>query len=318
MPPALAAILAVSEAVSESQQPLTTASESIGLVHALSNQLKACLAPDEALAVSAGTDAFQKQLVNIHPKLVSKGSSQPQSIDAAEISKKAIASVAHDYIQRSIYARRKIAAYGRKVITHGSTIIVPSYSAVVDGVLRCATDSGVEFQVIFVTDPNLFEGSRKSLDNLVEYLKQAEISVAFTDLDLIAQTMIGCPQLQPQMPLQYPASKATVLTGAAALLASGGMLASVATQTTCAIARAYERPVLVAAETAKIVKDLGLSKSLNKSLRMDAEAEPKPSIEETGRQQMGTIPANFITNFITEMGVHGPAVNAEEALKKWS
>lgn len=296
--------------MNESQQPLTTSSETIALIASLSKELKSSLSPDQALAASAGTDAFQTQLVTTYAKPPAGvgGAANPDQSNAD--TKKVIHDAAEAYVQRFLKARTRIASYGRRMTTSGCTIIVPSYSSVVDAMLRNAVDSDVEFQVFFIHEPHLSGAVQKKREDLIHYLEQHELGLQLIDLVSVAQIMRCAPPRLSNTMQNFPAARTVVLTGAAALLASGGILASLATQVCCSVANANDKRVLVAAETSKCVKELGMRTTLSKMA---------PDFKDTQLgEQMDIIPAEFITSFVTEHGPQNTSAIAEEALRKWS
>ena len=318
VPPSLAAVLAVSDAVSKSQQPLTTSSESIALIASLSKELKNCLQPGEALEVSSGTDAFQKQLVTTNARSV--GDSSPTSADARRL----IIDAAKTFVDRSIAARNSIARYGRRIINDGSTIVVPSYSKLVDDLIEDAVDAGVDFQVIFVNEADFDNLQFQATQSLMKSLRKQGIGVGVINVEKIAQVLRNRPINLIGTNRPYTASQMFVLTGASALLASGGILASLQTQVTCAAAKTYAKHVWVAAETTLCVKELGIkSQASNNGVVSTIEPDQLSEKSNIGKSSapktsLAFVSPNMITSFVTEHGPLNACAVAEEALRMWS
>ena len=310
LPPALAAIQAISQAVNESQQPLTTSSETIALISSLSDEIKSNLTPDEALATSAGTDTFQKQLVTAYARSSTGVEDATSSNRPVADPKKVVHEAAQMYVKHSLDARKEIASYGRRIITTGCSIAMPSYSHIVDAMLRDAASAGVDFQVFLIKETHLNVAIQKKIEDLIDCLKQRELGVCHVEPASIVQLIRDSPPRLGHTTQSFPAAQIIVLTGAAALTASGGILALPNTQISCSVAKAYNRPVFVAAETCKCVKELGVAPLLQKIKGHSGNQRPGT--------QMDFVPAEFISSFITEFGPQNPAAVADEALKKWS
>ena len=293
---------------------MTTLSESVALVASLSDELRASLTPAEALSVSAGTDAFQKHLVSILAKPYSTDTPLTQVASSVSDTKKAIVETGKAYVEETLEARRAVSEHGDRAIISGSTVIVPSYSDVVNALLRKAATANVEFQVFFVRDTNASSHSSQQRNELMSCLETCEIGAHTIEISQVAQLFQSDPpQLMPSS-RNFGSSKVFVLTGASSLLASGGAVTSPNTQTTISVANAYNRPVIIATETAKCTKEHGVRSLFARKLGSSpADEFPKDMID-----QISIVPPAFIRFFVTEEGLQDPSTIAERAFKKWS
>ncbi|KAL9089326.1 MAG: hypothetical protein Q9159_002627 [Coniocarpon cinnabarinum] len=321
LPNYLAAVNAISDEIAKSQQPLTTLSEAIALVASLSDLLKSSLPLTEALAISSGTDAFQKRLVTTlnRPGTHSHQSSTPAGSVAD--TKKTIIETAGLCVEAASAAREQILTYGPRLIIDGNSIIVPSYSRVVDGLLREASRSGVKFQVFFVADASESSPAKHQLSDLSDFLQGQNIGQCTRAVDSITELVQTNPPNLTQSPQTFTLSQVFVLSGAAAIFASGGALVSVNAQLIATAAQRRGVPVWIAAETAKCVKehDFVLSHGMKHRPAEHSSGKAAPAVPTvTNRMQLGRIAAGTVTSFITEEGPCNSCAIAEESLKSWS
>ena len=271
--------------------------------------------------MSAGTDAFQRLLVTTLARPSSSGKADAGVAGSVADTKRAITEAATSYVDNTLTARNKVAAFGHRLVAPGTSIVVPSYSSIVDAFLRDAATSDVEFQVFFVSDPTANPDAKQQRLELIDHLSASEVGAIEIPLTSIAQLLQCNPPKLTATSQNFRTSQVMVLAGAAALLASGGALTSSATQTVASVAKAYDIRVLLAAESAKCVKELGQPGTAGfrpngaaPSKGQDSELDPWKE----GNFSLAAVPASFITTYVSETDPQNPSAVAEEALRMWS
>lgn len=359
LPPHLAAVATLTTALSQSQQPLTTLSETLSLLSSITDALKRSLLPATSLAISAGTDTFQRLLVTtlarnhgadaapidsarstsptLSPSTTTTALQMRETTDEAQTDMRAaVQRTASFFISRQLAARKRIGAYGRRFIRPGTTVVVPGRSLVVESLLRDAADADVAFRAVFVDSaPSSTDGQhthdetsrRNPSAGLLTSLHNHDIptsSIPATLLAHILQPGYGSASAldsNAECMRLYPPTQMLILAGATALLSSGGVLASLDTQTACFVAKACGRDVWVAAEVGKCVRGMGieLEPGLGRLVQWRSGADeanyPESSVPQG--HVLDVVGSPFLTGVITEEGPHSTAAIVEEAAKLW-
>ena len=297
-------------------------SETLALIESSTSILKASV--PNAIAVSAGTDLFQRYIITA----LQSGSSDPRGR-----SKKSPGSTPDDFgairthllansklvIQRAKEARGSIARIAKRFVQDGSTVLTCGASRVVSGVLNAAADDGVPFQVIYVQSSNPTTREQGFGRDLVLGLRSKEIPVAVTSFDAVATAM---------------AKASFCMVGAESVVENGGIISSLGTRQVGLMAKSLRKPLYVAVESHKFVRvyplapeDLGLETGvLDFKLREGEDDRDMSSARETLDEQetrpvessrLDLTPPELITGLVTEKGVQTPSAVSEELIKIW-
>ncbi|KAB8760597.1 hypothetical protein FH972_026589 [Carpinus fangiana] len=343
LPPALAAVSALGTSLQH--HPVQTISETLDLLSTLSESLKTRVANPSIVA--AGTDTFQRYLVTALSRLAQPSANGRNRTATEDITlatdfkttKIAIISAAEKYVKRAQQARERAWGIGKQFLQHGTTVVVSHPSDAVAGFLKSAAAAGVHFRALLVQPshrsfPAGSTAKTEGGDDSTSYtalaaaLAAADIPYAFIEPAAMAHAITTLPRDDID---RVPGARRStvVLSGAGALLSTGGVLAEVGTQQAACVAKALGKEFWVVAEGYKIVRwdsleaaDAGLRGVTFESDAQDSAAASKDT--QTGNEQglwefglMDVTPAGMITGVITESGPQTPSAIAEEAIRIW-
>lgn len=236
LPPALAAISALTAALP--LHHITTAAEAVSLLSNLSTALKRQL--NNPIPVSAGTDSFLHYLVTTVARPGAEGADIAKAIES-------VAQVGKAFVTKGEEARATIGRYGKRVVRDGCTVVVPAADELVRNMLIDAAEADIDFRVVFVEDA---AGSiAKDVSNRLN-----EQQIAWTSIrpEALAHTLTCLLTGQDYRHF-------ILLTGASALLATGGVLAPMGVSQAAVLAKAFGIDVFVASELQKSVKWMPLA-----------------------------------------------------------
>lgn len=320
LPPYLAAVRTLTSALSQSQQPLQTLAETLALLSSLSSSLKSTLSPATAVAVSAGTDTFQRQLVTS----LARGSGDSDTSNEGADTRRNVIKAGEEFIQKQLDNRSRISAYGSRFIRPGMTLVVPTSapSRNIESMLRGAAEAEVPFRVAFVQEAHAEGSDRKPTwadgEKLRAELQASETptaSISTASLAHVLQADSGTAS-ERQM---WPTSKTIVLADAVAIMAGGGALASLETQSAASIAHSLGRQVWIVAESGKIVREMDLNRRAPSEIVswLDTATTQDQKASKAADDALEVTPAKHITGIMTEDGPRSTTFIAEEAIKIW-
>lgn len=203
-------------------------------------------------------------------------------------------------------ARGLIAQRARGLVRDGSIILTCGNSRVVKAVLDAAAKEGVQFRVIYATEPPSAPSTSSRADT-VESLRAQEISVA-----VIPFALLGTAITQAS----------SVMIGAESVVENGGILSGIGGLQMSILAKSKGKAVYVVAESYKFVRyyplkgegeEIGIAGTLD--FRTGTDVEGRSSGCAHGRLEY--IPPELITALVTETGVHTPSSVSEELIKIW-
>mmetsp|Transcript_26283 Transcript_26283/g.86373 ORF Transcript_26283/g.86373 Transcript_26283/m.86373 type:complete len:300 (+) Transcript_26283:236-1135(+) len=198
------------------------------------------------------------------------------------------------FAEQADVSRAVIAENARPFIRDGMAILVHGYSNVVCGCLQHAAKSGVRFKVIVTQGQPECDGFKTA-----STLQEAGIPV-----DMILDTAVGYVIQEVDM----------VLTGAAGVCESGGIINKIGTFQVAAIAKEAKKPFCVASESYKFCRLYPLSPTD----LPDAEKEPTPRVEQgikIRQPPSDFTPPSHITLLLTDIGVLTPSAVSDELIK---
>lgn len=152
------------------------------------------------------------------------------------------------FVQRGMRARNTIKKFGRKLIRHGMTVIIPEIDELAVGLVVDAAKAGVDFRVVFVGDAGC-ENVGKSLDTL-------DVPWTIIPQVEVASTMISLSQGRETTASNHSGASTggtLVLASAAAILSTGGIWSSPSVLQTAVLAKTLGVQVVVPSEVLKLV-----------------------------------------------------------------
>ena len=309
--------------------PATTISETLDLLQTSATTLRQAV--PNSIALSAGTDLFQRYLVTT---LQRPGALGPGGDFG--LLKQHLLSNSRLFVQRAKEARGKIAKYGSPFILDDMTILTNGGSRVVSALLRYAAESGRYFNVIHV-----MPSSSKDIpgyEAAVTALRALSIPVATIPESAVAYAL---------------ATKADmVIVGAEGVVENGGIISRLGTYQIGLLAKAMGKPFYVTSESYKFVRlyplgqdDLPIEQNIIK-FETDAEQDPEKRQGDVGKGEPVTddkqdpmdyfrahdviapsqethayvvdyTPPPLISALITENGILTPSAVSEEVIKLW-
>lgn len=316
--PSIAAIESLIALLSTS--PPSTTSETLSLLSSASKNLRSNAPPRDSLAITAGTDLFQRYVINTLQARSSEQWKQDQDKDkdggTRESDFQAVRAhlLAHSrsFVQRATAASDRIATRARRFIRDGSIVCTCGGSRVVSGVLNAAADDGVSFRVVYVTA----ESDQRSMDIVTE-LRAKGVPVAVAPFAALA-TVVKISSF--------------VMVGAENVVENGGCVSGLGAYQLGLLAKTLGKPFYVTAESYKFVRFYPLgSEDLAGggpagALRFEASEGEDTSDggKEDGREskrlwedEVDLTPPELVTALITEEGVHSPSAVSEELIKMW-
>lgn len=297
-----------------SNNPPSTISETLNLLETYTKALKSSV--PNPIALSAGTDLFQKYLIS------SLQSSQPHAgtgkksdtlsrggADDFQATRNHLVSNGQLFVARAKEARTQIGALARRFIRDDTVVLTSGSSRVVSAVLSAALKSGTYFQLIYVSS---------SASNISSSIPEASshMPVAVIGPDTVAHAL-------PKSTL--------VLLGAESVVENGGIISGVGTYQIGILAKTAGKPVYVCAESHKFVRMFPLNQEdvSGDFLQFKVGGEDESEGKSTGKAVHGRAgglgrdgkvdytPPELITALITESGVHTPSAVSEELIKMW-
>ena len=296
-----------------SASPPSTISETLSLLESATSELKDAI--PNSIAVSAGTDLFQRYLISTlhqgsaqYAKSKGKRGSSSNDGEFREIRAHLLAN-GRLFVQRAKESRSQIAKVARKFVRDGCTVLTCGMSRVVAAVLRAAAEDGAKFRVIFAQDST--EPLSTTSTDIVTELRRKDIPVATIPFGALAASL-------PYVTF--------VLVGAESVVENGGIISGMGTNQMGLLAKSIGKPFYVVAESHKFVRvyplsgdDLPLGQ---KVLDFWTESGEEEKEHEEGKRKaeddaVDFTPPNLITALVTENGVQTPSAVSEELIKIW-
>ncbi|KAI9694101.1 MAG: translation initiation factor eIF-2B subunit alpha [Bathelium mastoideum] len=252
-----------------SSHPSTTISETLDLLHAATQSLKAHV--PNPISLSAGTDLFQRYLVTqLHQSRPgSAGGARPSSSSSGgylglggdfNAVRQHLLSNGRLFVERAKASRQRIASFGRHFIRDGSTVLTNGGSRVVGAVLRSAAEgdkgSGVapvRFRVVYVMG-----GTPAGEEEVQETSDGVEMEGTRT---VKALRTLGVPVATiPESAVAYALGKVDMMiVGAEGVVENGGIISRLGTYQMGMLAKAAGKPFYVVVESHKFVRLYPLS-----------------------------------------------------------
>lgn len=272
----IAAIEALVEALS--QIPTSTVTETLMLLSSYSELLKSSIS--NPIALSAGTDLFQRYLVT---SLQRSGSRD----DDFHSIRKHLLTNGRLFISRAQEARQKIAAHARHFVRDGSTVLTFGGSRVVGAVLQAAAENcmgNVRFRVIYVLGPKDRTGKHGTGNDNVD--KSPEGCRIVSDLRSRGVPIATIPDSAVGYAL---GGVDMVIVGAEGVVESGGIISRLGTYQIGMLAKAMGKPFYVVAESHKFVRiyPLGQYDMLNEQRVVEFHTHDDGNKIETGKSSKG-------------------------------
>uniref|UniRef100_A0A7S0YTC8 Translation initiation factor eIF2B subunit alpha n=1 Tax=Hemiselmis tepida TaxID=464990 RepID=A0A7S0YTC8_9CRYP len=198
------------------------------------------------------------------------------------------------FAKQADLSRTVISRNALPFFTDGMAILVHGYSNVAMHCLKSAAESGLRFKVIVSEGQPERDG----------YKAARVLSEAGIPVEVVLDTSVGFVMSEVDM----------VLTGAAGVCESGGIVNKIGTYQVSVLAMAAKKPFYVAAESYKFCRLFPLSHSDIP----DAEKEPVPSEIEGVNLRLPAsdlTPPQNITLLLTDIGVLTPSAVSDELIK---
>ncbi|CZT25247.1 related to translation initiation factor 2B, alpha subunit (eIF-2Balpha/GCN3) [Ramularia collo-cygni] len=286
--------------------PSSTVSETLDLVDKLTKQLKSSI--PNSISLSAGTDLFQRYLITSLRE--SSGASDFNQIRTHLVQNGEL------FVERAKAARATIAAFGKKFIRDGNTILTNGGSRVVGALLKSAADSSnestrgsIRFRVIYVVSA---DGKETESTENIAALRERDIPVATIPPTAVAYCLDQVTQC---------------FVGAEGVVENGGIISRLGTYQLALLAKAAGKPFYVVSESHKFVRlfplnqqDLGIEQNVvdfKTATGSESEKPPTETGKEDADNSVDYTPPNLISGIITESGVLLPSAVSEELIKIW-
>ncbi|ODV64054.1 translation initiation factor eIF2B subunit alpha [Ascoidea rubescens DSM 1968] len=278
------------------RQPSTQA-ELIDILKKATNKLKDRV--DDSTSLSAGCDLFLRY--------ITRNLNLYKNWDLVKIH---LIENGNIFLTRSKESRSKICKIGYKFIKDGDIILVHSFSRVVLQLLVKANEENIRFRA-FVTEAKPSKTKYTSI-NMVEELRKSGIPTK-----LILDSSVG-----------YVINKIDkILVGAEGVLETGGVVNHIGTYQIGLLAKTANKPLYVAAESHKFVREFPLSqddfsKRYEKNDIMNFDKSTKSSEEDiiyelNRNPKLDFTPPDYVTALITDLGVLTPSAVSHELIKMW-
>lgn len=219
--------------------------------------------------------------------------------DAASL-RRAVADAMTGFIARSSGAVTAIGELADEVFVDGATVLVHSYSASLEAMLRTAVARGRTFTLL-VTESRPYRESRRLID-----------AVADSGVDIV---------LYSDAAMAVAATAADVaLVGADSVYTDGSFANKTGSLPLALVCREHGVPLYVATELAKVY--FGDAEDVEMELRPAAELSEGWPLIESGRvrvwnQFFERVEAGYVTAYLTEVGVLAPDAIRAAASESW-
>lgn len=296
-----------------SASPPSTISETLSLLQSATSELKEAI--PNSIAISAGTDLFQRYLISTlhqgsaqYAKSKGKRNSSSNDGDFRAIRAHLLAN-GRLFVQRAKESRSQIAKVARGFVRDGCTVLTCGRSRVVAAVLSAAAEDGAKFRVVFAGDA--YDAWSTISTNTVTELRRKNIPVAAIPFAALAASL-------PHVTF--------ALVGAESVVENGGIISGMGTNQMGLLAKCIGKPFYVVAESHKFVRFHPLGGDDlphgQKVLDFSTECGEEEKEHEEGKRKAGDeavdfTPPDLITALVTENGVQTPSAVSEELIKIW-
>lgn len=295
-----------------SHSPPSTISETLSLLSHYTNILKSSVA--NPIAVSAGTDLFQRYLISAlqsPPSTNKSGRKAPtttpgSATDDFQAIRNHLISNKQLFIAQAKEARSQIANIAQQFVRPNTTVLTYGCSRAVGAVLAAALKVGTSFKLVYVCD---LSSAAPSLANLPSTIPRPS-----SDLPIAV--------IRPSEAAHVLPHTSMVMLGAEGVVENGGIISGMGTYQLGVLAKAAGKPVYVCAESHKFVRVFPLSQRDvgGEELRFsEGDHWEKGSEAEVRRERrrVDYTPPELITALVTESGVHTPSAVSEELIQMW-
>lgn len=202
-------------------------------------------------------------------------------------------------MRMSLKSRAKISEYGDRFIRDGKVVLVHGFSRVVFAVLKYAAQRGTHFSVIVTEARPDGAGYR-----MAKALEDAKLNIPVT---LVLDAAVANVMEKVDF----------VLVGAEGVVESGGIINKIGTYTIALVAKAMNRPLYVAAESYKFVRLFPLTQDDLPEKECDWKPLPfdTPGFLKIRNPSADYTPPEYISLFLTDLGVIGPGAVSDELIK---
>ncbi|KAL9596774.1 MAG: hypothetical protein Q9219_005599 [cf. Caloplaca sp. 3 TL-2023] len=213
-----------------SHSPPSTTSETLSLLAHHSSILK--FAAKNSIALSAGTDLFQRYIVSILQS--SPLNPQDASREESRVIRDHVLSSGRLFLERAKESRGMIAQQARELVRDNATVLTSGGSQTVAAVLNAAAEKGIRYRVIYVLDTNGDLSIEE--DSIVRQLRSKGTPVAVIGPSAIA----------------YCLGQTTLaMVGAEVVTENGGVVARMGTYQLAMLAQGGGKPFYVVVESHK-------------------------------------------------------------------
>lgn len=219
--------------------------------------------------------------------------------DAAEL-KAAVGQALEAYITHSLRAMTTIGSYARELFTDGDSVLVHSYSASLETLLRSAAALHIRFRLL-VTESRPYRESRR----LIEALADGPVEIIlYSD----ASVCIAAEEAD------------WALVGADSVFTDGSFANKTGSKPIALACRESDTPLYVATELAKLY--FGDSEDIAMELRPATELAEGWPLVESGRvavhnQFFERVDARLVHRYVTEEGLFTPEQMHPAAARSW-
>jgi translation initiation factor eIF-2B subunit alpha len=291
VPTAMGVMTALTKVISESK-----AMTLFHLLNDLETAIDALCKLNNSIAVQTLCDLFKKYVTRTWADLQNFSLLKEKLVKRGE-----------QFQANAVSSNTKIAKYGSSFIRDGMKVLTHGYSTVVLTLLSAAEEQGKRFSVYVIE-------SKVHKCKTADILIQKKIPVT-----IIADSAVA--YLMSDMDL--------VLFGANHVVENGGVLNEVGTYTISIVAKAFRKPVYVAAQSYKFTRKLyplNQKEIPNNETPFDIDREDEsvsklkkafPELQVL-RPQLDYTPPSFLTLLFTDLGVLTPSAVSDELIKLYA
>jgi translation initiation factor eIF-2B subunit alpha len=291
VPIAMGVMTALTKAISESK-----AMTMFHLYNDLETAIDALCKVNNSIAVQTLCDLFKKYVTRTWADLQNFSLLKEKLIKRGE-----------QFQANAIASNTKIAKYGASFIRDGMKVLTHGYSTVVIALLSAAEEQGKRFSVYVIE-------SKVHKCKTAEILIQRKIPVT-----IIADNAVA--YLMSDMDL--------ILFGANHVVENGGVLNEVGTYTISIVAKAFRKPVYVAAQSFKFTRKLyplDQKEITNNETPFNSVPEDESIVQlkkaypdlQVLRPELDYTPPSFLTLLFTDLGVLTPSAVSDELIKLYA
>lgn len=234
-----------------------------------------------AISLSAGCELFNRYVARCALDIATINECKARIVERGE-----------QFASESLKSRKQIANLAGRFLRTGKVLLLHGYSRVVNECCLHAAEQGNFFSVVVTEGRPDFAGFKTA----------KELSRAGIPVTVILDSAVG----------YYMEKVDLVLLGAEGVVENGGIINKIGSYQIAIVAKAFKRPVYVAAESYKFARMFPLNQDDVTEGKMNINKEPSIVVE---YPNLDFTPPESITLLFTDLGVLTPSAVSDELIK---